>query len=185
MYDLWSTWSRHDSWRRAQYVKANFSTMSSLSICRIIYSKFDISCSLFISHPSNHPSSIHPSIHPAIHMFLTPLGFLIMERGGLYPRTCSWTMRWLTCDVFVVHVDCEGLGCDVFFQSNQISTASKSPVRPDLCLTVWILPWRNMLCCVIQVDYVLKEATSLENLAVLYEGWTPWVWPHAATTPPR
>lgn len=26
-----------------------------------------------------------------------------------------------------------------------------------------------------QVDYVIKEATNLENLAVLYEGWTPWV----------
>jgi len=26
-----------------------------------------------------------------------------------------------------------------------------------------------------QVDYVIKEATSLDNLAVLYEGWTPWV----------
>ncbi|XP_048245963.1 serine/threonine-protein kinase SMG1-like isoform X1 [Haliotis rufescens] len=26
-----------------------------------------------------------------------------------------------------------------------------------------------------QVDYVLKEATHLDNLAVLYEGWTPWV----------
>lgn len=26
-----------------------------------------------------------------------------------------------------------------------------------------------------QVDYVLKEATNLDNLAVLYEGWTPWV----------
>ncbi|CAH0546905.1 unnamed protein product [Brassicogethes aeneus] len=25
------------------------------------------------------------------------------------------------------------------------------------------------------VDYVIKEATSLENLALLYEGWTPWV----------
>ncbi|XP_076263990.1 serine/threonine-protein kinase Smg1 isoform X2 [Rhynchophorus ferrugineus] len=26
-----------------------------------------------------------------------------------------------------------------------------------------------------QVDYVIREATSLENLALLYEGWTPWV----------
>eukprot|EP00106_Octopus_bimaculoides_P021655 XP_014789097.1 PREDICTED: serine/threonine-protein kinase SMG1-like isoform X1 [Octopus bimaculoides] len=26
-----------------------------------------------------------------------------------------------------------------------------------------------------QVDFVLKEATNLDNLAVLYEGWTPWV----------
>ncbi|XP_055937546.1 serine/threonine-protein kinase SMG1-like isoform X2 [Argiope bruennichi] len=26
-----------------------------------------------------------------------------------------------------------------------------------------------------QVDFVIKEATHLENLAVLYEGWTPWV----------
>ncbi|CAF0784356.1 unnamed protein product [Brachionus calyciflorus] len=26
-----------------------------------------------------------------------------------------------------------------------------------------------------QVDYLIKEATDLSNLAVLYEGWTPWV----------
>lgn len=26
-----------------------------------------------------------------------------------------------------------------------------------------------------QVDYTIKEATRLENLALLYEGWTPWV----------
>ncbi|KAG8199800.1 hypothetical protein JTE90_000893 [Oedothorax gibbosus] len=26
-----------------------------------------------------------------------------------------------------------------------------------------------------QVDFVIREATHMENLAVLYEGWTPWV----------
>ncbi|KAH9498432.1 Serine/threonine-protein kinase smg1 [Bulinus truncatus] len=26
-----------------------------------------------------------------------------------------------------------------------------------------------------QVDYIIKEAKNLDNLAVLYEGWTPWV----------
>ncbi|XP_062590366.1 serine/threonine-protein kinase SMG1-like isoform X1 [Saccostrea cucullata] len=26
-----------------------------------------------------------------------------------------------------------------------------------------------------QVDFVIKEANNLDNLAVLYEGWTPWV----------
>lgn len=26
-----------------------------------------------------------------------------------------------------------------------------------------------------QVDYTIKEATNLDNLATLYEGWTPWV----------
>ncbi|XP_041362847.1 serine/threonine-protein kinase SMG1-like [Gigantopelta aegis] len=26
-----------------------------------------------------------------------------------------------------------------------------------------------------QVDYVIKDASHLDNLAVLYEGWTPWV----------
>ncbi|XP_042907666.1 serine/threonine-protein kinase SMG1 isoform X2 [Parasteatoda tepidariorum] len=26
-----------------------------------------------------------------------------------------------------------------------------------------------------QIDFVIKEATNMENLAVLYEGWTPWV----------
>lgn len=32
------------------------------------------------------------------------------------------------------------------------------------------------LCVYLQVDYVIKDATNLNNLAVLYEGWTPWVW---------
>lgn len=26
-----------------------------------------------------------------------------------------------------------------------------------------------------QVDFVIKEATNLDNLAQLYEGWTAWV----------
>ena len=26
-----------------------------------------------------------------------------------------------------------------------------------------------------QVEYVIKEATNLDNLAQLYEGWTAWV----------
>lgn len=26
-----------------------------------------------------------------------------------------------------------------------------------------------------QVDYVVREARNVENLAVLYEGWTSWV----------
>lgn len=26
-----------------------------------------------------------------------------------------------------------------------------------------------------QIDYIIREATSLDNLALLYEGWTPWV----------
>lgn len=26
------------------------------------------------------------------------------------------------------------------------------------------------------MDYIICEATNLDNLALLYEGWTPWVW---------
>ncbi|KAK6645471.1 hypothetical protein RUM43_001748 [Polyplax serrata] len=26
-----------------------------------------------------------------------------------------------------------------------------------------------------QVDYIIREATNIDNLALLYEGWTPWV----------
>lgn len=26
-----------------------------------------------------------------------------------------------------------------------------------------------------QVDWMIKEAMNPDNLAVLYEGWTPWV----------
>lgn len=28
----------------------------------------------------------------------------------------------------------------------------------------------------LQVDVVIKEATNMDNLAQLYEGWTAWVW---------
>lgn len=27
----------------------------------------------------------------------------------------------------------------------------------------------------LQVDFVIREATNLDNLAQLYEGWTAWV----------
>ena len=34
----------------------------------------------------------------------------------------------------------------------------------------------KLLCGLyLQVEYTIKEATDLDNLAVLYEGWTPWV----------
>lgn len=26
-----------------------------------------------------------------------------------------------------------------------------------------------------QVDYLLKQATSADNLCNMYEGWTPWI----------
>lgn len=26
-----------------------------------------------------------------------------------------------------------------------------------------------------QVDYLLKQATSIDNLCNMYEGWTPWI----------
>lgn len=30
-------------------------------------------------------------------------------------------------------------------------------------------------CFPLQVDFVIKEATNMDNLAQLYEGWTAWV----------
>jgi len=41
---------------------------------------------------------------------------------------------------------------------------------------VTVISYQWYLCYHYQVDYVIREATSLDNLAVLYEGWTPWVW---------
>ena len=32
-----------------------------------------------------------------------------------------------------------------------------------------------LLLIYLQVDFVIKEATNPDNLAMLYEGWTPWV----------
>jgi len=72
-----------------------------------------------------------------------------------------------------------------------LNEATCSLLRPDaqplrLCCEAEILPSLalkqeavncsgvgDMHCC--QVDCVIKEATSPDNLAVLYEGWTPWV----------
>ena len=39
----------------------------------------------------------------------------------------------------------------------------------------WCVYWHVMVLCV-QVEHIVDEATSLDNLCVLYEGWTPWVW---------
>lgn len=37
-------------------------------------------------------------------------------------------------------------------------------------------PETNRRCSVPeQVDYVIREAINEDNLACLYEGWTPWV----------
>lgn len=33
----------------------------------------------------------------------------------------------------------------------------------------------NVMSVKEQVAHIIQEATSLENLAALYEGWTPWV----------
>lgn len=45
-------------------------------------------------------------------------------------------------------------------------------------LQKWMAPF--------QVDYVIKEARDLDNLCMLYEGWTPWVWRSwLARRPPR
>ena len=32
-----------------------------------------------------------------------------------------------------------------------------------------------------QVDHLLKQATSIDNLCNMYEGWTPWIWSINAT----
>ncbi|PSN46480.1 hypothetical protein C0J52_06894 [Blattella germanica] len=39
------------------------------------------------------------------------------------------------------------------------------------------LKWSSIIhgFILLQVDYVIREAMSLDNLALLYEGWTPWV----------
>lgn len=38
-------------------------------------------------------------------------------------------------------------------------------------------PDPNRRCSVAeQVDWMIREARNVDNLAVLYEGWAPWVW---------
>ena len=32
----------------------------------------------------------------------------------------------------------------------------------------------DIIVC-LQIDTIIEEATNLDNLALLYEGWTPWV----------
>lgn len=42
----------------------------------------------------------------------------------------------------------------------------------------WLFPCLCLLTCLVlslQVDFVIKEATNMDNLAQLYEGWTAWV----------
>lgn len=39
----------------------------------------------------------------------------------------------------------------------------------EICLLSWCP------AVLLQVDIVIKEATNMDNLAQLYEGWTAWV----------
>lgn len=67
----------------------------------------------------------------------------------------------------------------------QESTAVKGQQRNAYAVSVWRRvkmklegrdPDNGRKCSAQeQVDYVIREATSLDNLALLYEGWTPWV----------
>lgn len=45
----------------------------------------------------------------------------------------------------------------------------------DIILIIISYLYTSVPFCKLQVDYVIKEARDLDNLAVLYEGWTPWV----------
>lgn len=42
------------------------------------------------------------------------------------------------------------------------------------CCVPFLMP-RICHPALFKVDYVIKEATNLDNLAQLYEGWTAWV----------
>ena len=57
-------------------------------------------------------------------------------------------------------------------------------VRRKLCIYRQLTAIYDCWCCwniCCQVDYIIREATSVDNLAVLYEGWTPWVWKSRAS----
>lgn len=45
-------------------------------------------------------------------------------------------------------------------------------IQPYCCCCAFI---NAMYFAFFKVDYVIKEATNLDNLAQLYEGWTAWV----------
>ena len=33
----------------------------------------------------------------------------------------------------------------------------------------------TILFLLFQVDFIIREATSVDNLALMYEGWTAWI----------
>lgn len=56
-------------------------------------------------------------------------------------------------------------------------------IQIDLCplFRIW-LHWHlyrqsKLICLLVsQIDKIIKDSTNIDNLALLYEGWTPWVW---------
>lgn len=51
-------------------------------------------------------------------------------------------------------------------------------IHRTVALYLWLLGFSLNWCpaALLQVDFVIKEATNMDNLAQLYEGWTAWVW---------
>lgn len=60
------------------------------------------------------------------------------------------------------------------FLSRYVKFLRNEPYFKKGCVPDQVL----LICffCLLQVDFIINEATNLDNLALLYEGWTPWVW---------
>jgi predicted PurR-regulated permease PerM len=50
------------------------------------------------------------------------------------------------------------------------------------CILILVIVFFSVMICIRQfsvteqVDYLLRQATSIDNLSNMYEGWTPWIW---------
>ncbi len=49
------------------------------------------------------------------------------------------------------------------------------------CILILVIVFFSVMICIRQfsvteqVDYLLRQATSIDNLSNMYEGWTPWI----------
>ncbi len=92
-------------------------------------------------------------------------------------QMCSLFMFWLLQWTLRPHRS--GTEYEWSWKEEILNPASNSQSKNRFVWTVLIyfgFLWKTIHNLNQQVDSLIAEATHLDNLALLYEGWTPWVW---------
>lgn len=91
-------------------------------------------------------------------------------------------VRYVLIHVFVIAVNATAASVwhrvRMKLEGRDPEPSQQLSVEEQVCLKHFILyhiVWINVYRLNQQVDSLIVEATHLDNLALLYEGWTPWV----------